>query len=90
MGSGGGASVIGKGVGVSVASATVFSGAGVATSARTGAEGDGSISCGADVWLVVGAHPDKRMNATGKKVRRWFMVYWLDEMSVLMWVSGLM
>ena len=48
--------------------------------------GDGGISCGADTRLAAGTHPEKMINATGRRTRRRLMEYRLGGTSAWRWV----
>jgi hypothetical protein len=81
-GKGAGASVNGKGV--KVASDGISSEATGTIVARNVAveEGveDGMMGCNVETGLVAGAHPDRKISATGRITRRRFMVCKLGEM----------
>jgi hypothetical protein len=82
VGRGGGASVTGKGVGVSVVIMSVFSG--VLTIMFVGIrveEGAGWMTCGVDGSMEAVAHPDRKINATGRRIRLWLMGCWSDGRS---------
>ena len=48
--------------------------------------GDGGISCGVGTGLTAGPHPDKIINATGRRNRRQFMVCRSGGASMWKWV----
>jgi hypothetical protein len=78
VGSGAGASVNGKGVEISVTIVLVLSGLIITTFVDADVVvGEASVSCGVDIWLTAGAHPDRKMKTTGRRIRSRFMVYWL-------------
>ena len=88
VGSGAGASLRGRGVEV-FSMDIVAEASGAIAVTYVGVEvgvGDGGISCGVDTRLAVGTHPEKVINATGRRTRRRFMECKLGGASAWKWV----
>jgi len=82
-----GASVSGKGVGVSKGIVPGFSAVTTGGCATVGERvADGSMRCGVEIWLAAGEHPDRMIKATGRRTGRRFMVCRLGAASEWEWV----